>query len=103
MTLHIRWYHWLIAIRILGLLALGIAIVLEEATYRASEKQWFVNFCTVSSVSGASARHCRRIWRKLRRNHRIPVLSDFIRGAYIPDGIYREITREWDRAFWACR
>ena len=103
MTLRIRRYYWFIGIGIFVLLALGSAIALEEATYRATEKQRFVTTCTIQSVSGASARHCECIWRQLRRNHSVPTLSDFVRGAHIPADIFRDITRELDQAFLTCR
>ena len=103
MTLRIRWYYWFIGIGTLILIVLGSAIALEEVAYRATEKQQFVTTCTIQSVSGASARHCECIWRQLRRNHSVPTLSDFVRGAYIPADIFRDITRERDQAFLNCR
>lgn len=103
MALRIRWYYWSIGIGIFVLLALGSAIALEEMTYRATEKQRFVSTCTIDSVSGASVRHCECIWRPLRRNHSVPTLSDFIRGAYVPADIFQDITRGWDKAFLTCR
>ena len=103
MTLTIRWYHWCIAIVILGLVALGITIALQETAYRATERQRFVEICTNRSASGASARHCECMWREMRRSRSIPVLSDFVLGAPIPADIAQEIARERDRAFLICR
>ena len=99
MILYIRWYHWLITVSIVALLALGSAVALEEATYRAKEKQRFITTCTLESVSGASARHCECMWREMRRNHSVPTLSDFVRGAYVP----ADLAQERDQAFLTCR
>ena len=99
----IRWYYWLVGIGIFVLLALGSVIAFEEVAYRAKEKQRFVTTCTIQSASGASARHCECIWSQLRRNHSVPTLSDFVRGASIPADIFWEIAGEWDQAFLTCR
>ena len=71
-----RWYYWLIYLAVGSILAVGVAIWIEESAYRARMKERFVTTCVLLDT-GATERHCQCIWGELRRDYSVPEMESW--------------------------